>query len=94
MTYKEANCTIDSISWFYGGESITKEDMIECREMCHQALEKQIPQKPTWNDNVPHSRCPVCDSIVAAFIDSPKPNYCYWCGQKLDWGVQIDRERD
>lgn len=58
-----------------------------------EALEKQMPKQPTWDDKVPHGRCPVCNSIVAAFIDSPKPNYCYWCGQKLDWGVQNDRER-
>lgn len=56
-----------------------------------EAVEKQIPQKPTWVDSVPHSRCPVCHNAVAVYIDSPKLPYCYWCGQALDWGEQNDR---
>lgn len=51
-----------------------------------KALEKQIPQKPSWVDSVPHSRCPVCHNAVATYIDSPKLPYCHWCGQALDWG--------
>ena len=50
-----------------------------------EAIEKQIPQKPSWDDSVPHSRCPVCHSVVSAYIDSPKLSYCYHCGQALDW---------
>lgn len=87
MTFEEANYMIDDFSWFYGGKLITKEDMIECREVCHKALEKQIPKKPLWVDNIPHSKCPVCHNVVAAYIDSPKLPYCYWCGQALDWGL-------
>lgn len=87
MTFEEANYMIDDFSWFYGGELITKEDMIECREVCHKALEKQIPKKPLWVDNIPHSKCPVCHNVVAVYIDSPKLPYCYWCGQALDWGL-------
>lgn len=40
MTFREANNMIDDISWFYGGESITTDDIVECREICHKALEK------------------------------------------------------
>ena len=86
MTFKEVNYMIDDFSWFYGGELITKENMIECREVCHKALEKQIPKKPLWVDSVPHGKCPVCHNVVATYIDSPKLPYCYWCGQALDWG--------
>ena len=46
MTFREANNMIDDISWFYGGESITTDDIVECREICHKALEKQTPKKP------------------------------------------------
>ena len=63
----------------------------EALNMGIKALEKQIPQKPSWVDSVPHSRCPACHNAVAVYIDSPKLPYCYWCGQKLDWGVQNDR---
>ena len=64
----------------------------EARYMIFDSAEeipqKQIPQKPLWVDNVPHSRCPVCDNVVAPYIDSPKLPYCYWCGQKLKWGEE------
>ena len=86
MTFEDANYMIDSISWFYGGKLITIDDIVECREVCHKALKKQIPKKPLWDDSVPHSRCPVCRNVVSAYIDSPKSSYCYHCGQALDWG--------
>lgn len=66
-------------------------DNKELQKLIDLALEKQIPQKPLWDDNVPHSKCPVCNQVIAPYIDSPKTPYCYWCGQKLDWGVQNDR---
>lgn len=69
-----------------GVEQAMKECELTIGMTLKEAVEKQIPQKPLWDDSVPHGRCPVCNSIVAPFIDSPKLPYCYWCGQKLDWG--------
>lgn len=50
MTNEKANNMLDDISWSYGGESITTDDIVECRKICHEALEKQIPKKP-YSDN-------------------------------------------
>lgn len=47
MTYQEANALVDDFSFVYKGKSISKEALIECREIIHKALEKQIPKKPT-----------------------------------------------
>ena len=67
-------------------EQAMKECELSIGMTLKEAVEKQISQKPLWDDNVPHSRCPVCHNAVAVYIDSPKLPYCYWCGQKLDWG--------
>lgn len=44
MTYQEANALVDDFSFVYKGKSISKEALIECREIIHKALEKQIPK--------------------------------------------------
>jgi hypothetical protein len=53
-----------------------------------KALEKQIPKKPinqsTWK------ACPTCKQGIAVDNKTPNPRarqYCYHCGQKLDWGT-------
>lgn len=92
MTYEEAIKRIKNHNEIHSRqEENFAIHITEALEMAVQVLEKQIPQKPTWVDSVPHSRCPVCRNAVATYIDSPKLPYCYWCGQALDWGVQIDR---
>ena len=90
MTFEKANNMIDDISWSYGGKSITKDDMIACREICHEALEKQIPKEPIiWEYKTPESpipndawgyECPCCGNQD---IDYPE-HHCP-CGQTLDW---------
>ena len=70
------------------GCEITEEwkEQIKICESAKIALEKQVPKKPIWDDNIPHGKCPICKNIAVAFVDIPKPHYCYWCGQALDWG--------
>lgn len=90
MTYKQANYMIDDITWSYGGKSITKDDIIECREICHKALEKQIPKKPIFWENKyyfspsPNDdwgyECPCCGNQ-----DIDYPDHHCECGQALDW---------
>lgn len=88
MTFKEANNMIDDISWFYGGKSITTDDIVECREICHKALEKQTPKNPTKKgypidsdiDPLIYGYCPCCDT----HMNSSKA-YCDKCGQAVDW---------
>ena len=67
-------------------ERKTATTYLRCKYTAIEALVKQIPQKPLWIDSVPHSKCPICNNVVATYIDSPKLPYCAWCGQKLDWG--------
>lgn len=53
-------------------------------DMVREALEKQIPMKPILvhetDCSVRHYLCPVCDEWV-----SEGANYCYECGQAIDW---------
>lgn len=88
MTIEKANAIIDDITWSYNG-SITKEMMIECREVCHKELEKQIPKKPTFEDvgNVFGGilrTCGACgDRVVISAKAMEFENYCRRCGVKL-----------
>ena len=89
MTPQEAIKNIDDIldSPYLCDESIDYQlttDDIECLEMSKQALEKQIPKKPTIKKSVKVNaftlRCPNCEAVLQA--DSP---CCRYCGQALDW---------
>lgn len=92
MTYQEANTLVDDFSFVYKGKSIPKEALIECREVIHKALEKQIPKKPIEKEVIGVSmagyrykgRCPECSSKVLQSLG----NYCSKCGQALDWSVE------
>lgn len=98
MTYQEANALVDDFSFIYKGKSISKEALIECREIIHKALEKEIPKKPTAHKvDVPKIkvgngffekgttvyRCPCCNELISRICDC-----CYKCGQALDWSEQ------
>ena len=49
-------------------------------EMAINALEKQIPKKPTKDKYVPElDFCPECGTEVT------NCNYCPHCGQNIDW---------
>lgn len=87
MTYKEVNYMIDDITWSYGGKSITKDDIIECRETCHKALEKQIPKKPipAEEQDIRYNMKYACPSCGKYFVGTGIADYCYHCGQALDW---------
>lgn len=89
MTYQEANALVDDFSFVYKGKSISKEVLIECREVIHKALEKKIPEKPIekeviggFNDLYRYKgQCPKCSSTVLQYVG----NYCPKCGQAIDW---------
>lgn len=89
MTYQEANALVDDFSFVYKGKSISKEALIECREVIHKTLEKNIPEKPIEKEVVGASmtgykykgQCPKCSSTVLQYTG----NYCPKCGQALDW---------
>lgn len=57
------------------------------RETAIKALEKQIPKKPVHigGDGIRYTdlyRCPNCGQ---GFTGTGIADYCYHCGQKLDW---------
>lgn len=98
MTYQEANALVDDFSFVYKGKSISKEALIECREIIHKALEKQIAIKPTAHKvDVPKIkvgngffgkgttvyRCPCCNELISKICDC-----CYNCGQAINWSVK------
>lgn len=57
-------------------------------DMAVAALEKQMPKKPamTCKNEVIH--CPNCDYDLMGGVEidaEDDPEYCWKCGQKLDW---------
>lgn len=85
MTYQEANALVDDFSFVYKGKSIPKEALIECREVIHKALEKQIPCKlaPKSSKKAELPVCGKCNNIMD--VIQGELNYCPNCGQALDW---------
>ena len=63
------------------------EDDYKANDMAIQALEKQIPKKPKKIEAEGYRytytyRCPICGGN---FFGTGIAEYCYHCGQKLDW---------
>ena len=89
MTYQEANALVDDFSFVYKGKSISIEMLIECREIIHKALEKQILKKPILDTIFPSGikwwRCPVCNKIIVGCIAGRPQKYCDDCGQAFGW---------
>jgi hypothetical protein len=93
MTYLEANALVDDFSFVYKGKSIPKEALIECREVIHKALKKQIPRKPKnylVNMKCIDFLCPNCKKKIISKVDGEwvagkKQQHCDNCGQALDW---------
>ena len=82
MTPQEAIRELSYDNTAYGGKC-TK----EVRETAINALEKQIPKKPVHigGDGIRYTdlyRCPNCGQ---GFTGTGIADYCYHCGQKLDW---------
>lgn len=96
MTIQEANALVGDFSFVYKGKSISKEVLIECREVIHKALEKQIHKKLIIDNKGFHDvdykdyLCPYCKKRIITKIDGDfiagrKSYYCDNCGQALDW---------
>ena len=52
-----------------------------------EALEKQVPKKPT-GDHYAHMRCPSCNHKIPSGMGSSsrrRDNWCNYCGQKICW---------
>lgn len=85
MTVQE---TIDDLEYLIGGECTdTQHDYIEQIELAVKALKKQIPKKPILDkiqnfQYIPKYTCPTCGG---GFTGKGLADYCYHCGQALDW---------
>jgi hypothetical protein len=99
MTIQEANALIDDFSFVYKGESISREGLVECREVIHRVLEKQIPKKPLkqkfgFCDLVGFFDfrlvCPECEQPIDK--KEYKARHCHNCGQALDWSSEVEDE--
>lgn len=72
----------------------------EAIQMAIEALEKQIPEKPTikqdkYNENLFTLYCPTCGKYIAygnSRVGTLKkftmaPDMCGFCGQAIDWRI-------
>ena len=66
------------------------EHCIQCNanELALQALEKQIPKKPIKSDRqeIRYTLTYDCPTCGKQFTGTGFADYCYHCGQNLDWG--------
>ena len=69
----------------------------EAAKLAIQALDKQIPKKPTFDHNISDTIsmfCCECGNLIKIKHDigtmnnNSAPNYCSNCGQKLKWRVE------
>ena len=66
-------------------EDVDNEELSRCID---EALEKQIPKKPIKSDRQEiiytlEYDCPTCGR---SFTGTGFADYCYHCGQAIDWG--------
>lgn len=74
------------------GDGTPDGQLLLALDMAIEALEKQIPKKPTFegdgfdeNGNIIYDTwiCPCCEEEYEVDYDDHK--YCPWCGQMIDW---------
>lgn len=92
MTEYEASKIRSAFSnGFHGGNSYLSEcDMDQAKEyseLLDIALKKQIPQKPTRNkrETIRYTGVYSCPNCRQSFSGAGVADYCYHCGQRLDW---------
>ena len=63
-------------------------DNVELSKCIDEALEKQIPKKPINNDTkgIRYTDSYICPNCNRGFTGTGIADYCYHCGQALDWG--------
>lgn len=87
------------------GESIPAEQLAEAFNLAISALEKQIPkrklEKDQYNENLFILRCPTCGELICNYNERldrfsymMKKNYCYICGQAIDYSEPQQEDLD
>ena len=108
MTNYEAIKLIDGFFSVYKGgqisretlnECISRETLIEYKEVAYKALEKQIPKKPDLigdgyddNGNLIYDTwiCPCCETQYELDYDDYK--FCPKCGQAIGWN-EVEKQQ-
>lgn len=76
----------------FGGGLAENCDMKEVNrhaELLDDAIKKQIPKKPLLaKEHIRFSLCYVCPNCHKTFSGTGIADYCYHCGQALDWEVE------
>lgn len=96
MTNDEAikiKSTFSNGAWFSFGNgefydpSFDTKGLKRHADLLNEAVEKQIPKKPVIADeqNTRLAMCYKCPSCNGSFTGTGIANYCYHCGQALDW---------
>ena len=87
MTYEEV---IDNLKYLISDDCTdTQHDFVEEIKISIEALEKQIPKKPTkTRGKYGHTECACCGWVVESFCgDLEQYPFCPNCGQAIDWEV-------
>ena len=95
MTYEEALKLLKM-------EMLGDSEQMECaKQIAVETLEKQLPKKPTphivkverlkignarWGKGTTVYKCPCCNNFISRLYD-----YCFKCGQAIDWSKEDDR---
>jgi len=62
-------------------------------EVAISALKKQLPQKVKKWEGLNETACPECGFAFGYYdYDDEKFEYCYNCGQKLDWESEVEHD--
>lgn len=78
-------------SCFANGVEFKELDTEETNKLADElnnAIEKQIPKKPIKDreQNIRYTSAYICPACGGGFAGTGVANYCYHCGQTLDWG--------
>jgi tRNA(Ile2) C34 agmatinyltransferase TiaS len=63
------------------------------KEDCPLKLEKQVPQKVKKYKGLNETACPNCRFVFGDYeYDDEKFDYCYNCGQRLNWESEVEHD--
>ena len=87
MTYEEAIKNINALNAVCCKKDFYDTEFESSLALAIEALEKQIPKKPTrTRGKYGHTECACCGWIVESFCgDLEQYPFCPNCGQAIDW---------
>lgn len=72
-------------------ESFVSQHMDEACTVACEAMKKQVPRKPekTSKSTIRYTDSYICPNCGLGFTGTGIANYCYHCGQAIDWGDKL-----